>query len=91
MPQTPDQPTTTQKQNRPEKWPASIAHQFGNSLLGVKVLLEDFYERSELSSEDTELLDIAIKECSRMQSMIDDIQKFCENGATDTARTSEQE
>ncbi len=91
MPQTPDQPTATHKQSRPEKWPASIAHQFGNSLLGVKVLLQDFYERSELSSEDTELLDIAIKECSRMQSMIDDLQKFCENGAADATQRSDQE
>lgn len=91
MPTNQDQPTTTKKQNRPERWPASFAHQFGNALLGIKVLLEDFYERSVLSSEDTELLDIAIKECSRMQSMIDDIQKFSDNGAADTAKAPDQE
>jgi signal transduction histidine kinase len=92
MPTTQNQPTATKKkQNRPERWPASFAHQFGNALLGIKVLLEDFYERSVLSPEDTELLDIAIKECSRMQSMIDDIQTFSDNGAADTAKAPDQE
>ena len=76
MPQTPDVPKTILHSKKPEKRPASLAHQLSNSLLGVKVLLEDFYERAVLSSEDTELLNIAIEECRRMQSMIDDLQTF---------------
>ena len=91
MPQTPDAPKETQNPNRPASRPASLAHQFRNSLLGIKVLLEDFHERSVLSSEDTELLNIAIKECSRMQSLIDDMQKCFANEDTDSLPTADQE
>ncbi len=91
MPQTPDAPKTTRKPNRPEMRPASLAHQFGNSLLGIKVLLEDFYERSVLCSEDAELLNIAIQECSKMQSMVEDLQKFLTSEDADTLQTSDLE
>ncbi len=67
---------TAQKQKALERLSASIAHEFGNPLLGIKGLLKDFKERSILAGQDNELLEIAIGECDRMQGLIDDIQTF---------------
>ena len=73
---------TTQKQKALGRLSASIAHEFGNPLLGIKSLLKDFRERSVLPSEDNELVDIAINECGRMQDLISDIYKFYGTGET---------
>ncbi len=67
---------TTQKQQALGRLSSSIAHEFGNPLLGIQALLKDFRERSLLSSDDDHLLDIAINECGRMQDLIGDIQNF---------------
>ena len=91
MPRSPDAPKTTRKPTRPERRSASLAHQFGNSLLGVKVLLEDFRERAVLSSEDTELLNIAIAECSRMQSMVAAMQTCLPGEDADTLQAADRE
>lgn len=76
---------TTQKQNALGRLSSSIAHEFGNPLLGIRALLKDFRDRSVLSSEDNTLLNIAISECGRMQDLIGDIQNLY--GAQNTART----
>lgn len=73
---------TTQKQKALGRLSASIAHEFGNPLLGIKSLLKDFRERSFLPSEDNELVDIAINECSRLQALISDINNFYGTGET---------
>lgn len=67
---------TTQKQQALGRLSSSIAHEFGNPLLGIRALLKDFRERSVLSTDDDHLLDIAINECGRMQDLIGDIQNF---------------
>lgn len=67
---------TTQKQKALGRLSASIAHEFGNPLLGIKSLLKDFRERSILPSEDNELVDIALNECGRLQDLISDINNF---------------
>ncbi len=49
---------------------ASIAHEVGNPLLGIKFLLTDLKKSGELSSDKNKLLDIGIRECQRLQEMI---------------------
>ena len=75
----------TQKQEALGRLSSSIAHEFGNPLLGIRALMKDFRDRSVLSSEDNTLLDIAIGECGRMQDLIGDIQNFY--GARNTAQS----
>jgi len=55
---------------------SSIAHEFGNPLMGVKYLLSDLVERSGLSSEDRELIKLGIEECDRMKKLLKDIGQF---------------
>ena len=67
---------TYQKQEALGRLSASIAHEFGNPLFGVRALLKDFYDRSLPTPEDHELIEIGIKECERMQQLINDINNF---------------
>ena len=67
---------TYQKQKALGRLSASIAHEFGNPLLGIKSLLKDFSKRSLPSTEDHELVKIGVGECERMQSLINDINKL---------------
>jgi len=52
---------------------ASIAHEFGNPLIGIKYLLDDLRTRTELSSEDRDLIDAGLHECEHMGNLIDDL------------------
>ena len=67
---------TYQKQEALGRLSASIAHEFGNPLFGVRALLKDFCDRSLPTSEDRQLIEIGIKECERMQQLINDINNF---------------
>jgi predicted ATPase/signal transduction histidine kinase len=55
---------------------ASIAHEFGNPLMGVKYLLDDFYKRKTLSESDQQLLKLGLEECERMKKLIQDLQRL---------------
>jgi predicted ATPase/signal transduction histidine kinase len=55
---------------------ASIAHEFGNPLIGVRYLLEDIKNRPALDREDQELLEIGLEECNRMKHLINDLQQL---------------
>jgi len=55
---------------------ASIAHEFGNPLMGIKYLLDDFSKRSTLSAGDQDLLDLGLEECDRMKTLIRDLQRL---------------
>ena len=55
---------------------ASIAHEFGNPLLGVKYLLDDFHKRPTLSDSDRELLKLGREECERMKELIKNLQQL---------------
>ena len=61
---------------------ASIAHEFGNPIIGIRALLKDFNQRLELNQEDTHLLEIAVSECNRMQTLIGDFQHFYDSERT---------
>ncbi len=52
---------------------SSIAHAFGNPLIGVKYLLTDFIERPYLSREDQKLLLLGLEECDRMKKLLKDL------------------
>lgn len=55
---------------------ASIAHEFGNPLMGIKYLLEDFTQRLQLSKDDRELMQIGLDECNRMKSLMKDLHQL---------------
>ncbi|BCL62701.1 hypothetical protein DGMP_33940 [Desulfomarina profundi] len=55
---------------------SSIAHEFGNPLMGVKYLLSDLVERPGLNSEDRDLIELGIEECDRMKKLLKDIGQF---------------
>lgn len=55
---------------------ASIAHEFGNPLIGVRYLIEDIRKRPTLSKEDQDLLEIGLEECDRMKHLISDLQQL---------------
>ncbi|MDR3631579.1 MAG: AAA family ATPase [Desulfocapsaceae bacterium] len=55
---------------------ASIAHEFGNPLIGVRYLIEDIQRRPALSREDRDLLAIGLEECDRMKLLINDLQQL---------------
>ncbi len=58
------------------KLSASIAHEFGNPLLGIRFALRDIKERPQLSEEDRQRLALAEAECDRMKNLIRDLQQF---------------
>jgi len=49
---------------------SSIAHEFGNPLIGIKYLLTDFIERPFISKEDQRLLLLGMEECDRMKKLL---------------------
>ncbi len=52
---------------------ASIAHEFGNPLIGLKYLLDDLKGRIMLNTDDKRLISVGLEECDRMRSLIDDL------------------
>lgn len=57
---------------------ASIAHEFGNPLMGVKYLLDDFHQRKDISDDDRRLLELGLEECRRMKQLIQNLQRLNE-------------
>jgi len=55
---------------------ASIAHEFGNPLIGIKYLLDDLSQRTELSRQDRELIGIGLQECDRLKQLINDLHEL---------------
>lgn len=55
---------------------AKFAHEFGNPLFGVRSVLKDFCNRTDLTTEDSRLLYLAHQECERMRVMIREFQQL---------------
>jgi signal transduction histidine kinase len=65
-----------QKMEAIGKLAASIAHEFGYPLLGIRFALRDVQQRLGQDSEDKKLLQLAENECDRMRKLIRDLQQF---------------
>lgn len=55
---------------------ASIAHEFGNPLMGINFLLKDLRSKSYVTKEDQQLLDLGLAECTRMKVLIRNLKDF---------------
>lgn len=55
---------------------ASIAHEFGNPLMGLKYLIDDFHKRDGISGSDKQLLELGLEECERMKKLIQNLQRL---------------
>ena len=55
---------------------ASIAHEFGNPLVGISLFLRDLKESGQVSQGNQRLLDLCLDECSRMSKLLRDLKYF---------------
>lgn len=58
------------------KLAASIAHEFGNPIIGIRNFLKGLKKRATLDASDSEMLDLAIQECVRIKDLIHSLQDF---------------
>ncbi len=58
------------------KLAASIAHEFGNPIIGIRNFLKSLRKEITLGKTDTEMLDLAIAECGRIKDLISSLQDF---------------
>jgi len=49
---------------------ASIAHEIGNPILGIKFLLSDIQKNEQLESKREQMIKVGVEECLRLQEMI---------------------
>lgn len=54
---------------------SSIAHEFGNPLVGIRLLFKDMRNWKKFNAEQKEYLDLGIHECERMQGFIRQLQQ----------------
>ncbi len=52
---------------------ASLAHEFGNPLMGITYLLEDLSGRPALSEHDRHLISVGLEDCRRMRNLLDEL------------------
>jgi len=69
---------------------SSIAHEFGNPLMGIRYLLSDFIERPDLSSEDRDLLHLGMEECQRMKKLLKNLGQLNRPTTGEKTRTNIQ-
>ncbi len=74
--ETHDQLLHAEKLSAIGKLSASIAHEFNNPLFGIRNVLGGIKQRAPLDEDDTELVDMALKECDRIKYLIQDLQDF---------------
>lgn len=55
---------------------ASIAHEFGSPIFGIRNFIDSLLKRLPLGQADAQLAELAIQECNRIKEMIDDLQNF---------------
>lgn len=55
---------------------ASIAHEFNNPIFGIRNVLERIRKGMQEDSENAEFVDMAVRECNRVASLIRNLQDF---------------
>jgi PAS domain S-box-containing protein len=58
------------------KLAASIAHEFGNPIIGIRNFLKGIQKTTTFDQDDAELLQLAINECQRVKDLISNLQNF---------------
>ncbi len=58
------------------KLAASIAHEFGNPIIGIRNFLIGLHKTAVMDQDDSEMLDLAIEECQRVKDLISNLQNF---------------
>lgn len=58
------------------KLAASIAHEFGNPIIGIRNFLKGLKKTATMDQNDSEMLDLAIEECQRVKDLISNLQNF---------------
>ncbi|HFQ81992.1 MAG TPA: PAS domain-containing sensor histidine kinase [Desulfobacterales bacterium] len=58
------------------KLAASIAHEFGNPIIGIRNFLIGLHKTAIMDQDDSEMLDLAIEECQRVKDLISNLQNF---------------
>jgi len=58
------------------KLAASIAHEFGNPIIGIRNFLKEIQKTTAFDADDAELLQLAIQECQRVKDLISNLQSF---------------
>ncbi|MDH3347755.1 MAG: PAS domain S-box protein [Desulfobulbaceae bacterium] len=58
------------------KLAASIAHEFGSPIFGIRNFLKGLPERATLPKNDHKLVELAIRECDRMKDLLDGLRGF---------------
>jgi PAS domain S-box-containing protein len=58
------------------KLAASIAHEFGNPIIGIRNFLLEIQKTTIFDKDDAELLQLAIQECQRVKDLISNLQNF---------------
>ncbi|WP_457574286.1 PAS domain S-box protein [Desulfolithobacter sp.] len=71
-----DQLNHAQKMEAIGRLSASVAHEFGNPLLGIRFAIKDVLRATRLDSEQRQLMEMALAECDRLKSLIRDLQQF---------------
>ncbi len=58
------------------KLAASIAHEFGNPIIGIRNFLIGLHKTAIMDQDDSEMLDLAVEECQRVKDLISNLQNF---------------
>lgn len=71
-----DQLLHAEKMSAVGKLAASIAHEFGNPIIGISNYLKGLKKTAAMNHDDLEFIDLAVAECQRVRDLISNLQDF---------------